>query len=100
MKIERGQVAGLLAAILVVWLGASALFGESGLLSWKHRRAERIRVGEATMRLARETHQLELEITHLKSGEGLEAIAREQLGLVRPNEVVYRFRQSAAASTP
>jgi len=83
----------------MVWLGATALFGESGLLGWAQRRRERERVGEDTMRLARETHALERAIARLGSGAGLEAVAREQLGLLRPNEVVYRFRRSAGADT-
>ncbi|HWP67028.1 MAG TPA: septum formation initiator family protein [Candidatus Limnocylindria bacterium] len=94
----RGQILGLLTAALMVWLGASTLFGDSGVLVWLQRRGERDRVGAETLRLARETHDLEAAIARVRSGEGLEALAREQLGLVRPDEVVYRFRRPAAGA--
>jgi cell division protein FtsB len=80
----------------MVWLGTSALFGGAGLLHWGRLRRERESVGEETMRLARETHDLERAIGRLGSGEGLEALAREQFGLIRPDEIVYRFRRPAA----
>ena len=98
MKIDRGQILGVATAALTVWLGASAVFGETGTLYWLQRRRERDRVGAETMRLARETHDLEQAIARLASGSGLEAVAREQLGLVRPDEIVYRFRPPPAVT--
>lgn len=77
----------------MVWVTAQALFGGDGLLHWMRLRHERARVGEETMRLARETRALETRIAALGSGEHLEALAREQFGLVRADEVVYRFRR-------
>ena len=47
--------------------------------------------------MPRARHALEGAIARLGSGDGLEAVAREQLGLVRPNEVVYHFRRSPGA---
>jgi cell division protein FtsB len=99
VKLERGQILGLVITGLMVWLGASTLFGETGLMNWAQRRRERERGGEDTMRLARETHELEGAIARLASGDGLEAVAREQLGLVRPNEIVYRFRRPPSVVT-
>ena len=81
----------------MVWIGAVALFGGSGLLQWERLRRERTRFGEETMRLARETHDLEQQIARLTDEHGLESMAREQLGLVRPDEIVYRFRRPPAA---
>ena len=93
MLLGRAQIlAGLVAAVMV-WITAAALFGNAGLLHWMRLRAERTRVGDETIRLARETHRLEQQIAGLANGDGLEAVAREQLGLVRPDEIVYRFRR-------
>jgi cell division protein FtsB len=97
VKVGRGQILGLAIAVLTVWLGASAVFGESGALFWLQRRRERDRVGADTMRIARETHDLEQAIARLTSERGLETAAREQLGLVRPDEIVYRFRPPPAS---
>jgi len=99
VKVGRGQILGLATAVLTVWLGASAVFGDSGALFWLQRRRERDRVGANTMRLARETHELEQAIARLTSERGLEAVARQQLGLVRPDEIVYRFRPPAVRPT-
>jgi cell division protein FtsB len=77
----------------MVWIGSLALFGEAGLLQWAQLRRERAGFGDETMRLTRETYGLEQAIARLAQGHGLEAMAREQLGLVRPGEVVYRFRR-------
>jgi len=77
----------------MVWVTAQALFGGDGLAHWIRLRGERTRVGEETMRLARETRALEQRIAALDNGEQLESLAREQFGLVRPDEVVYRFRR-------
>jgi len=93
VSLRRGQLLGLVTAALMVWLAAATLFGDSGVVVWMQRQRERDRVGEDTMRLARETHGLEAAITQVASGEGLEVIARQQLGLVRPDEIVYRFHQ-------
>jgi cell division protein FtsB len=90
---------GLVTAALSVWLAAATLFGESGLMVWMQRQRERDRVGEDTMRLARETHELETSIARVASGDGLEVIARQQLGLVRPDEIVYRFHQPPPVAT-
>ena len=86
------------ATVLTFWLGAAALFGETGLMHWAQLRRERERVGEQTMRLAHEAHDLEQTIARLASGEDLEAVAREQLGLVRSDEIVYRFRRPPAGT--
>ena len=93
MTLRRGQLLGLVTAALIVWLGAATLFGDSGVMVWMQRQRERDRVGEDTVRLARETHELEAAVARVASGEGLEVIARQQLGLVRPDEIVYRFHQ-------
>lgn len=92
----RTQILGGLLAAVMVWITAAALFGNAGLLHWTRLRAERTRVGDETIRLSRETHRLEQQIAGLASGDGLEAVAREQLGLVRPDEIVYRFRRPPA----
>ena len=88
-QIERvGEAAERAVAIRVGgFQAARRMPAEEGVVE------ERDRVGEDTMRLARETHELEGAIAHVASGEGLEAIARQQLGLVRPDEIVYRFHQ-------
>jgi cell division protein FtsB len=81
---------GLLAAIVTV--AASALMGSDGVSRLLLLRGERQELGEAAVRRLQENAALRAEITRLRSDpKYLEALARERLGLVRPDEMVYRF---------
>ena len=81
---------GLLAAIVTV--AASALAGSDGLSRWLLLRAERQAIGEEAVRRLQDNAALRAEISRLRSDpKYLESLARERLGLVRPDEMVYRF---------
>jgi cell division protein FtsB len=57
-----------------------------------HLRAERQELGEAAVARLQENAALRAEITRLRSDpKYLEALARKRLGLVKPDEMVYRF---------
>jgi cell division protein FtsB len=82
--------AGLLAAIVTV--AASALAGSDGVNRLLLLRGERQALGEEAVRRLQENAALRAEIARLRSDpKYLEALARERLGLVRPDEMVYRF---------
>jgi len=83
------------ACLLIVTAGvaASALFGKQGARHLGRLRAERRQAAEATFALLRSNAQLRDEIDRLRHDERhLEQLARRQLGLVRPGELVFRFR--------
>jgi cell division protein FtsB len=81
---------GLLAAIVTV--AASALAGSDGLSRLLMLRGERQELGEEAVRRLQDNAALRAEITRLRSDpKYLESLARERLGLVRPDEMVYRF---------
>lgn len=83
--------AGLLIATMAV--AASAVLGRQGARHLSRLRAERQQVSEATFALLRSNAQLREEIGRLRRDElHLEQLARRQLGLVRPGELVFRFR--------
>ena len=48
-------------------------------------------------RLSEEERRLEEVISALRRGEGLEALARERLGLVMPEEKIFYFTSDSAA---
>lgn len=82
--------AALLITAAVVF--TSALFGRQGARHLGRLRAERQQVAEATFALLRGNAQLRDEIHRLRHDERLlEQLARRQLGLVRPGELVFRF---------
>lgn len=82
-----------LTAVLVMLF--FTVFGERGLLHIHHLKQEQ---EELTKRLAetqRETERLKREIDALRNDRiYLENLARREFGLVKPNEVVYRFMTS------
>ena len=81
---------GLLVAIVTV--AASALVGSDGVKRLLLLRAERQELGEDAVRRLQDNAALRAEIARLRSDpKYLEGLARERLGLVRPDEMVYRF---------
>jgi cell division protein FtsB len=81
---------GLVAVIVTV--AGSALFGDDGITRLVQLRALRQELGEAAMASLRENEGLRQQVQALRDdARVLEGQARRQLGLVRPNETVYRF---------
>lgn len=79
----------LIATALVL---VSALFGRQGARHLRRLQAERQQVADATFALLRGNAQLRDDIARLRNDERLlEQLARRQLGLVRPGELVFRF---------
>lgn len=88
----------LLALALLGSIGAvagSALLGADGITRLAHLRAERQELGEAAVRRLQANAALREEIARLRSDRRhLEELARRRLGLVRPDEMVYRFTEA------
>jgi len=79
--------AGCLAFILFF-----TVFGERGLLRIYEMRQEKKRIDEKVSELKTENDKLRTEIAALHNDRyHLERIARKELGLVKPNEIIYQF---------
>lgn len=82
----------LLSCLILVTLMGLTIWGERGLLTmWRKQRAvaELVQDIEA---IERENARLVHEIQHLRNDMGhIETIAREELGLVKSNELVFEF---------
>ncbi len=79
-------------AALFVTLSLFTAFGERGVLRLWHLRGERGKLSERNFLLHKENETLRERIYRLRHDDlYLEKIAREDLGLVRPGEIVYRF---------
>ena len=88
----RGLTAFLIVAILA--MATSVIFGEGGIPHLRRLRAERQQLGESVIALTNRNQALRDDISHLNTDDFyLEALARRELGYVRPNEMVYRFRR-------
>jgi cell division protein FtsB len=71
--------------------------GDRGALHLWRLRAEKIKLDEANYRLQKENEALRQRIAKLRTDDFyLEKMAREELNLVRPGEVIYRFPSSEA----
>ena len=83
----------LLVAVLVV----HDIFGQHGFLAMRRTEKEMAKVKQDLARLNGENRELADEVKALKSDPQLiEKIARDELGLARPGEVIIRIPQQAA----
>jgi cell division protein FtsB len=82
----------ILLLVLGVLLAAS-LLGERGLIGLIQMSQTRAALARDVDRLAATNAALAKEVRALRTDPGrIEAIAREELGLVKPGELVYEFR--------
>jgi cell division protein FtsB len=73
---------------LLAWLG----FGDQGLIQLYRKEIERQAFVEKIRRLAEENQKMLEEIHRLRTDLSyVEAVARNELNLVKPNELIYRF---------
>jgi cell division protein FtsB len=94
---RRRWIAAAFAAVALLWC-FFIVFGERGLWHlWRLGREKRA-LDDLNFLLRRENDALREKIERIRRDDAyLEKIAREELGLVRPGEIVYRF---AAPQTP
>jgi cell division protein FtsB len=81
----------LLLSLMAAWLG----FGERGLAHLFQMEKERTLHLERISRLERENKELLDEIQRLRTDpEYMEALGRRELGLVKNEEILYRFEKN------
>jgi cell division protein FtsB len=82
---------------LISLLMLVTIVGERGALHLWRLRGEKSHLDEQNYRLQRENEALRQRIGRLRNDDGyLEKLAREELNLVRPGEVIYRFPKAEA----
>ncbi len=86
-------------ACSIVLLSLYTILGERGAIHLWRLRGEKEKLDAQNYRLHNENEALRQRITRLRSDNSyLETIAREELNLVRPGDVVYRFPPSQPRS--
>ncbi len=80
----------ILLLMVILWVGFS--FGKNAVANFKLRQ-EIDSLEKRLVVLEMRKADLEREIEEWKSPENVERVAREQLGLVKPGEVVYRLSE-------
>ncbi len=89
VRLDLGRV---LLLVLALWVALG--FARNAVANYKLRREiESLNRRIAVLEMRKE--DLEREIEEWLSPENVEKIAREQLGLVKPGEVVYRLSEPA-----
>jgi len=84
-----------ISCVVLVGLSLFTTFGERGLLHLWRLWGEQKKLDEANFLLQKENEILRERIYRLRNDDlYLEKIAREDLGLARPGEIIYRFTSS------
>lgn len=96
------RLAFLALAFVMVFLIVHEIFGEHGYLALRHRRRELETLQQQVKQLQEENKKLEEEIKALKSDpKAIEKLAREQMKLARPGEIIYILpEKEPKAETP
>lgn len=85
-----------LFSALIVLLALITVIGERGVLHLWRLRGEKNRLDEQNFRSQKENEALRQRIYRIRNDNAyLEKLAREELNLVRPGEIVYRFSNPA-----
>jgi cell division protein FtsL len=91
----------VVVAILLFLLVAASLVGERGLLRLHQMHRTRAALNQEIEELTANNAVLAKEVRALRTDPGrVEAIAREDLGLIKPGEVIYVFRGAAPEQPP
>jgi cell division protein FtsL len=90
-----------LLAIFVVVLLVHDVFGTHGYLAMRRKQQEIKKVGSALERLNKENSALEQDVQDLKTDpQTIRKIAREELGLAQPGEVIIKLPAPQPAVPP
>ncbi|HSY11727.1 MAG TPA: septum formation initiator family protein [Verrucomicrobiae bacterium] len=86
----RRVLATFCIALLAVLIGYKVVFGANGMKVWEAKRAEVSNMEQEIDRQQQEHQDLQREVDALQRGDAsvIEKEAREQLGYVKPGEVV------------
>src|SRR5262245_52998117 len=88
-----------LFSALIILLALITVVGERGVLHLWRLRGEKNRLDEQNFHLQKENEALRQRVYRIGNDNAyLEKLAREELNLVRPGEIVYRFSNPANRS--
>lgn len=101
---EKSRVGKILmGALIVVSIGliVTAVVAKHGLLTYLEMNERRKSMQADLSNIQKENEQLKKEIGALKSDpDTIEKIAREELGMVKPGEVLYRIEKKEKVEPP
>lgn len=90
-----------LIGLLIVLLALVTLVGERGALHLWRLRGEKARLDEQNYRLQKENESLRQRVQSIRNDDDyLEKLAREELNMTRPGEIIYRFQAPGTRDAP
>jgi cell division protein FtsB len=90
-----------LLGALILLLSLVTVVGDRGALHLWRLRGEKSRIDEQNYRMQRNNEALRQRIARVKhDNHYLEKLAREELNMVRPGEIVYRFSKAESPRSP
>lgn len=99
VKFRRTSIAALLVAC--AFLVMHAIFGQNGFMALRREKSELRELRKEVQDLQRQNQQLEMENKKLESDpKAIEKLAREQLRMARPGEVIYTLPQQTPSKNP
>ncbi len=97
----RRRAVGMLFWFFALILVFNSLFGDMGLIQTLQKRHAVAVLRRDVARLRTENGRLLTEIQELRHDPyRIETIAREELGLIRPGEIIFLFQDDTSASAP
>src|SRR3990170_1759732 len=94
---DRYQLTVAAGFLLLACIVLLAVFGERGWLHLARLRQEKRTLEVRIFALTQESYDLRTRIRKLRTDDGfLEKVAREQLGLAAPGEIIYRYGNPSA----
>lgn len=88
-------------AVLAMGIAASSVVGKKSLVKVIHMNKTKSELQQEIARLKRGNEDLAREVRAVTNNPGqVEAIARDDLGLVKPGEIVYQFGPSRPSTAP
>ncbi|MGK7345342.1 MAG: FtsB family cell division protein [Candidatus Nitrospinota bacterium M3_3B_026] len=92
MERSRPWILVSLAVVCFIAVTVTAYYKQNGLRDLRKLQSSIAKVEREIAEIRRENERNRMELYSLRQGdEYVEAVARESLGLVKPNEVVYEF---------
>lgn len=86
---------------LILLLSLVTIVGERGALHLWRLRGEKSRIDETNYRMQRDNEALRQKISRVRHDNYyLEKLAREELNMARPGELIYRFSKAEARREP
>jgi cell division protein FtsB len=96
---HRQKIVFLIVGIALFGLMLVVVFGDHGWLELRHMRAAHARLLQDNERLARDNMRLYRNIDRMQNdSEFIESVARRELGMIRKDELVFKFKSGPKSS--